>query len=420
MDRTAIIILSVGLLTILVGALVFFGRKPPSPEPATISFWSIKDDENVWRPIITKFQEANPHITVNYVRLEESSYEDILINRLAEGRGPDIFVLPNTLLAKHKDKILPLPAEFGLKAKDFQQTFVDLPSKDLIGPQGEIWGAPIFVDSLALFYDKDAFNAAGIASPPKNWEEVGEAAKLLTKTNPNKEISKSGIALGTYNNTEYAFEILSALILQNNDPIIVPDTKEVALEQGADKALDFYTSFANPSRPNFSWADYLKNSFSAFGEGGVAMIFGFSEDISRITARNPHLAFQASPFPQPAEANTALTYGRYFFPTVSKFSPSPAAAWQFVLYITFGEGAKVYNEETGRPPARRDLLAEGANSAMLDVFYKQALTARGWQVPDETRARRLFQEAINSVVTKTAAPDQAIRRLKDQMFLISR
>lgn len=418
MSRNTLIIIAGGALIILIGGVLFFGRQAAEPEPATISFWSIKDDAAVWEPIINQFQEKNPHITVNYARLEETTYEEVLVNRLAEGRGPDVFVLPNTLLSKHRDKVLPLPSEFRLAAKDFKLAFVDIAVEELIGPQEEILGAPLFVDTLALFYDRDAFNAAGIATPPKNWDEVMETAKLLTKINPSGEITKSGIALGAYNNIEYAFEILSALMLQNGDPVIVRNTTEVAMEQGAERALDFYTSFASPSRQNFAWADYLKNSFTAFGEGGVAMVFGFAEDISRITVRNPHLAFQAIPLPQPKGANTAITYGRYFFPAVSKFSPNPAASWQFVLYATLGEGAKIYSEQTGRPPARRDLIAAGTNSANLDIFYKQALIAKSWQVPDESRTRRLFQEAVNSVVTRTATSDQATRRLKDQLRLL--
>lgn len=420
MPRTTLIIIAAGALIILVGGVLFFGRRAAQPQPAIISFWSIKDDAAVWEPVISRFQEENPHLTVNYTRLEETTYEDVLINRLAEGRGPDIFVLPNTLLVKHRDKILPLPKEFNLKAKDFQAVFADIASAELIGPQGEIWGAPLFVDTLALFYDRDVFNTAGIAAPPKNWDQVAETAKLLTKINPSREIEKSGMALGTYDNVDYAFEILSALMLQNGDPIISRDTGEVAVEQGAEKALDFYTSFAKASGQNFSWADYRKNSFTAFGEGDVAMVFGFAEDVARITARNPHLAFRALPFPQSPSAKTAITYGRYFFPAVSKFSPNPTAAWQFVLYATLGEGARIYNEQTGRPPARRDLIATGANSAILDVFYKQVLTAKSWPVPDETGARRLFQEAVNSVVTRTATPDQATRRLKDQLLLIAK
>ena len=41
---------------------------------------------------------------------------------------------------------------------------------------------PLLGDAYGLYYNKDAFKAAGITAPPKTWSELAEDAKKLTKT----------------------------------------------------------------------------------------------------------------------------------------------------------------------------------------------------------------------------------------------
>jgi ABC-type glycerol-3-phosphate transport system substrate-binding protein len=415
-----ILFIGIGVLALIVGLVIFgIGRQPAEPAPVTLEFWGLDDDEEVWREIITKFQKKNLNFTINYTRLPESTYEEILVNRLAEGRGPDLFMLSNSSISKHRDKIFPLPKGFGISAKDFGRTFADIAYQDLVGNNGEIYGAPLFIDTLALLYNRDIFNTAGIAEPPRDWDAVKSLAQSLTRVNVAKDVVRGGIALGTARNVEHAFEIVSALILQNGDPIVGrEDRVEIGLGIKAQDALRLYTSFANPRQSNFSWTERMKDSITALGEGSVAMIIGFSRDLPVIAAKSPHLALGVSPLPQPKGSNTSLTYGSYFFPAVSKASRNPTAAWRFALDIAYGEGVTLYLNKTGRPPARRDLISAGTKSPQLDVYYRQALSAKSWLVPDESKARNIFREAIGALNTGAVSPEQATARLEQQLRLL--
>ncbi len=406
-----------GLILVIFGVLP--GFKKPTPAKATLEFWSIQDDEEAWRDIIAEFEKQFPYLTVNYRRFDENNYEDLLINRLAEDKGPDVFILKNSWVVKHQDKIYPLPQDsLQFSSRDFQSIFVDVTFADLISGKNEILGLPLFVDTPALFYNKDIFNSSGIAQAPQTWEETVNVSRKLTKKTQLGEISRPGFALGTIANTEYFFAILNSLILQKGETVIDRKNKNVGVGLKTAEVFDFYTSFSDPSKQNFSWNVRFPKSIDAFAEESVPMALGFAGDLARIHAKNPHLNFGVNPFPQAEGVRTKVVYADYFFPTVSKSSQNKEAAWQFLLFITSRAEAKKYLEKTGRPPARRDLVAEGSPTPELEAFWKQALIAKSWPVPDEKAAERVFKEALESVLTKTASSDQAVNKLQEQLRLL--
>lgn len=418
------IILSVIGVIILLQVLVFLrilpGRQAPAPPSAEITFWNIDNNAEAWRQILQNFHTQFPAISVVYKQVNADGYEDMLLNQMAEGQGPDVFMLPNTLLVKNKNKIYPFPQEsLSFSPRDFSSAFVDGTYEDLVSPDGSLYGLPLFIDTPVLFYNKDILNAAGIARVPANWEDLVTVSRQLTQKSVVGEILKSGLALGTSRTIDNSFEILSSLILQSGDPIIQRSPSLTAvLGEGGVKALAFYTSFANPSDKNFSWSDRMPNSLTAFAQASSAFAIGFYDDIARIRAKNPHLNFDIAPFPQQKGIAVPVVYGQYFFPTVSKFSKNPLAAWQFVTYITGKEGAGTYSKQTKRSPVRRDLLSVKPLDANLDIFYRQALIAKSWAVPDDMASRRLFQNAIESAVSGTLGTNDIINNLRDRLTLL--
>lgn len=406
------------LFVIIAAGFLFSGGNELALGPASLAFWSIEDNDRVWREIITKFQEQYPEITVTYTRIPEEEYEQTFINALAQGTGPDIFVLKNAWIAKQGSKAFPLPQEFFQFFRNtFEQTFTDGTAQDLILLDGQIIGLPLWVDAPVLLYNKDLFNAAGIAEPPKNWDEVIQLSRTLTKKSPDGGIIQSGLAMGAYKNVEDSFGIINSLFLQKEDPIVDRASGRAVLDDRALETLAFYTSFANPLLQNFSWNDRKQNSLDAFAEGDASMVITYTRNISRVSAKNPFLNFGILPFPQRKSGRIQAVYGEYFFPAVSKFSQNPAVAWQFVLFATGVEASRIYGERTGLPPARRDIIAQPPQDAR-SIFFRQSLIARGWQIPDEQPTKRLFQETIDAINTRTLDADRALARLRQRLNLL--
>lgn len=411
-----IVFVVVGFLLVFLGLLP--GLKLARPDAFTLEVWGFADDDAIWKQIIKPFTAEYGHITVKYRQFDEDGYESMLLNRLAENTGPDVFMLKNSRMRKHRDKIYPLPqSTFKISINTFDSTFVDVAHGDLVDKTGAIIGFPIYIDSLALFYNKDIFNVAGITAPPKTWDEVVQDVKTLTTISSAGDVARSGIALGSGKNVAHAFEIISALMLQNGDEIITK-TGTLSLTEKSQQALTFYAAFADRTKQTFTWSNLLPNSIDAFAEEKTAMMIGFARDIEIIRGKNPHLNLGIAPFPQLTNTAKPTTYGDYAVFTVSKLSEHPVAAWNFIIKSTGTDNSTLFVEKTGRAPSRRDVLSTQAPPLERELFWRQALTAKSWPVPDYDASKKIFLEVIDSVSLRSANSVQAFNRLREQLRLL--
>ena len=263
-------------------------------DKATLEFWGVFDTRQNFAEVASGFQQIFPGIKINYRQFSFEDYEKALIDALAAGTGPDIFMVHNTWLAKHKDKMAAMPEKSGvvenyqfITPADFQGQFVDVAYRDLV-QDSKIYALPLYVDTLAIFYNKDMFNTAGITRPPKDWEEFSQDVGLLTKFDQSGNIIQSGASIGTARNINRSSDILAALMIQNGTQMTNPTntvasfTRTVNNQRVGENALEYYTDFANASKAVYAWNDQQHYSVDAFIEGKVAMMFNYSHHVKTI------------------------------------------------------------------------------------------------------------------------------------------
>jgi len=272
---------------------------------------------------------------------------------------------------------------------------------------------------LALFYNKDLFNQAKIASPPKNWTEFQEAVKKLTKLDSKGNITKSGAALGTANNVERFFDLLSVIMMQNQT--LMSDESGTALFDKVppnlagrpvppgEEALVFYTDFASPAKEVYTWNNDFGNSLDAFAAGKTAMFLGYSYHIPLLRVRAPKLNWATSRLPQ-IDGNE-VNFANYWVEVVSKKTKNPDAAWAFLQFAaTDKDEAKKYLARVKKPTALRELIALQSQDVELGAFAESVLTAKNWYKGANPRAAEdAFRDMINQVATGTLEVREAIR-----------
>ena len=77
-----------------------------------------------------------------------------------------------------------------------------------------------------MFYNKDLFNTAGIATPPKTWDEFISVIRKLSAKDKFGNLTKSGAAIGAADNVNNAADILSLLMMQTGAKMISEPTKQ--------------------------------------------------------------------------------------------------------------------------------------------------------------------------------------------------
>lgn len=439
---TILFLLMVFIISSGFGCKVTEKKTKEAMKPITINYWRVFDGPDDFEEIIEKYKALHPFITINYKKLRYSEYEAELLNALAEDRGPDVFSIHNTWMRKYQTKLAPMPETItmvypvttgsikkevipetrttkSLSLKELRDKFVDVVSQDVILDDGQVYGLPLSVDTLAMYYNKDLFNNAGISQVPSYWnKEFLQDIKKLTKQDSKRGLIQSGAALGGSKNINRYSDILAVLMMQSGATMMTktgqvtfqsaPDSTTTSYSPGAD-ALRFYTDFADPAKESYSWNADLPNSLDLFISGNLAIMFSYSYDLETIKAQAPKLNFSIAKLPQiEGVPPTNINFANYWVEVVSKKSPAINEAWDFVQFITKEEQVKSYLEKTKRPTALRSLVASQKEDNEIGVFADQVLTAKSWYYGKNVQAA---EEAIAEMID--LVPKNSSDKLKE-------
>lgn len=406
-----------------------FGCKLTSGEvkeklaPITLEYWRVWDDDDAFADIIAEYKTLHPNITIKYRKFRYEEYEKELLEAMAEDRGPDIFSIHESWLKKYRNKISPMPQQISMvyqitkgtlkkevipeirtsatpSLREIKEKFADIVYQDAVIEE-KVYGLPLGLESLVMFYNRDILNASGVAEPPKSWEEFMQAVQKTTRFDSKDNITQSGAALGTGSNIDRSFDIISILMMQNGARMM-EDTK-ATFNSGSNKdlpgieALQFYTDFALPTKNVYSWNKDMPYSLDAFLTGQLAFFFGYNYHIPTIKARAPRLNFAIAPIPQ-VNSNNPVNYASYWLETVSEKSKNTAEAWDFIIFATTKERVKSYLDKTQKPAALKSLINSQLEDEYLYAASIQTLTATNWyQGQDPLAAETAMKEMLDQL-----------------------
>ncbi|MFH1347048.1 MAG: extracellular solute-binding protein [Spirochaetota bacterium] len=433
LSKTQIIIVGAVGLVVLFFILVFLGVIPglkpsgsgglnfgPSGADQTkLNFWGTAeaDSSNSVKRAIEEYSKTNASVQINYRHFDNAEiYEKTLLNALATGQGPDVFMFHSGWLSKHYDKAAPAPEPLNLNY--VQQVFPDVIKNDFISGNS-VYALPLYIDTLALIYNKDIFNAKSIALAPKTWTEFESLIPQLRELNILNQIIKPAAAIGgSGKSIDTAPDLLSLLMLQAGSQM-VDSQGQINFSQNGLSAFNFYIKFANPSNSYYTWNDNIGNSINIFSQGDLAAIFDYQSSISLIKEKNPYLNLGVGVMPQ-SNLEQPVNYSDYWGLAVSRQSKNQVLSWNFAAAVTADPKiSDAYLQASGKPPALRSLIEKYKNDSNLGVFAKQALTAKSWMKPDSESVKQIFSNMIESVLSGKLSSDKALEQAKNQINALS-
>lgn len=387
-------------------------EKPP------LVVWGLWQETTQMQPITKAFEQQTGQ-KVEYKKIASLvDYERSLLEALARGQGPDVFVIHHTWVESKRGLMAPAPQEV-VDTRNVQEEFVDVVTQDLVR-DGKIYGLPTSVDTLALYYNKDILGAAGVATPPRTWETLQQVVQDITKLTPTGDIEQSGVALGTGSNINRSGDIVQLLMAQSGLPIADPKTGLTKMNNAEGiRALSFYTDFANRNKTTYTWNLQEDFSVDAFAQGKTAMMVNYAYQQGTVKAKNPRLSFGISAVPQIADSKV-VNFASYWPFAVSVNSKQPLEAWQFVRFLTNQDMSSRLNKAQNLPPARRDAIALAAREPLLGVFAEQALTAITWPRVDIAATDTIFITMIDSVVTGATTIPTALQTAETRLNQLRR
>ncbi len=417
-----------------------FGCKTPSQQikantkPITLNYWRVYDGSDAFDSIITDYQTLHPNITINIRTFRYEEYEQQLLQAWAEDRGPDIYSIPESWLGKYQSKIHTMPAQttmvfqhqstglqkeiiYEMKTtptptlRQLKDDYPDIVTRNLV-IGGKVYGLPLSLDTLVMFYNKDIFNNSGIVTPPATWSEFQADVQKIVRFGANNKIVRAGTAMGTGTNVERCFDLLSVLMMQNGADMtggmFLPNENDKSQTSPGSQAVAFYTDFAMPLKSVYTWSVEMPNALSAFMAGQVGMVFGYNFNLSSIRSQAPGISFGVAPIPQ-VNASAPSNYTNYWIETVSWKSTHPNEAWDFILFMSQKQELAKYLAVTQRPAPLKSMIASQAEDEYLHAASTQTLTADNWyRGSDAIGAENVFKDMVNQYLNASSDEEKNI------------
>jgi len=419
MSKFQIIVLSIFVVCIIAGVIAFAtfkGGGSGTSLPA-ITVWGTFPSDVFDKYVSDINQGSAETITVTYTQLKPDEFSSKFIAALARGTGPDAILVPVDMILPHLDKFTLIPYT-AFPQRSFMNAYIQ--EANIYLTADGILAMPFTVDPLIMYWNRDMFNAAGIATYPKYWDEFNTLMPKLTVKDSNGTVRKSALAMGDFSNITNAREILGSLFLQLSNPVTAYGNQgletTISLSNGSapQSVLRFFTQFVDPASPNYSWNRGMPNDKTSFLSGITATYFGFASELKDIRMKNPNLNFDAAPLPQVRTGGIKATYGKLFGFSIIRSSPNPNAAYQIISTLVSPMYLPKLAEEMYLPTVRRDLIAQGSTDPYLAVFDATALVANTWLDADLTQSRQLFANMIQTITSGKNSISEAIQDFEDQ------
>ncbi|MEK7531433.1 MAG: extracellular solute-binding protein [Patescibacteria group bacterium] len=437
MTKFQVILISVFTFFILVGVGVFATYKGSGEKEVSLTLWGTFP-EKVMRDFSNSDAIRGAGFRLNYVEENSETIENDLLEAIAAGNAPDMMIVPGDLLLSLENKLILVP-EKTLSERTFKETFIE--GAEIFYTKDGALGIPLAVDPLVMYWNRPLLQSAGFTKPPVFWQDFYILGPRLTQVDKNKNIIRSGVALGEYKNITHAKELLSTLIIQAGSPIVsvgeggLVASLDIRVSENptppAESVLRFYSEFSDPSKNFYTWNKAMPNSREAFLQERLATYFGFGSELPYLSSKNPNLNFFVALLPQVNGARlnpedgvargTKETFGKihaFVFPRNGKNIDSAISA---ALFLSGAIPSSSFTTLTSLTPARRDVLGVPPKDAYLSVFYESALVSHSWLDPSPQATDDLFRDLVSSVTSGRASLSGSVSQAQNDLAeLLSR
>ncbi|MFF3454257.1 ABC transporter substrate-binding protein [Streptomyces sp. NPDC002730] len=350
--KTAAALAATAAISLLASACTGSNENAATDDPnkdVTINFWhgwSAPGEVKAIQDNVARFEKAHPNIKVKVTaNITDAKIQQAL--RAGGSKAPDVV---SSFTTDSVGKFCTSGSFVDLKpfldqskidpAKVFPKTLLDYTQFD-----GNQCTLPLLNDAYGLYYNKDAFKAAGITAPPKTWSEFEKDAEKLTRPKGDS-YSQVGV-MPTY----HGYETTPMHYVSQWGPTYfdADGKSNVAKDPAFSKMLTFQKGLID-KLGGFQKLEKYRNTFGdewgakhPFHTGQVAMQLDGEWRLGM--AKEAGAKFEIGTAPLPVADDQVADYGKgYLSGTVmgiAATSQKQNAAWELLKYMTTDTDAVV-------------------------------------------------------------------------------
>ena len=361
----------------------------------TLSGWQSNPNETrLLEQVLNKFEATHPNIKVKHEVINDQ-YMDVIKTRLIGDAAPDVFYLDSfesTLLMKY-DVLSPLDSYItsNFAAADFESNLLAA-----FRYKGKIYGLPKDFSTLALFYNKKAFQEVGLTKAPATWDELLAYSKKLTlDTNRDGRIEQYGFGLAPELARQYF------MIKAFGGELIDGHGNAAFASPQSLKGLQLVIEQYRKDKSSAQASDVGASSGSEiFGQGKAAMVIEGSWAIPYLKETFPNIDFATAEVPTVGGKKGTIAYTVAY--VMNKQTKHKQAAWQLISYLTGSEGMKAWASAGLALPTRKSVVAAlGYDKKLLYApFVAGAAYATIWQAGENlpTIANNFNNQFVSALI----------------------
>ncbi|MDT3427010.1 sn-glycerol 3-phosphate transport system substrate-binding protein [Paenibacillus forsythiae] len=398
------------------------GAVSASAAPVKITWWHSMSGtgEKAINKIATDFNASHPGIQVEAVY--QGKYDESLNKlkaSLGSDSGPDLM------------QVYEIGSKFMIDSKMITpvQKFIDEDNFDLSSLEpnitryytigGKLNAMPFNTSNPILYYNKDAFRAAGLdpENPPKTFEEYEAAAKALSKN------GKPGAAIAIYGwFMEQLFANQNAEYVNGGNGRDAAATESLLASDAGVKTLEWWKKMVDEKAVANLGRD-TDDTDSAFAAGQVAMTLNSTAALRKMVdavGGKFEVGTGFLPRPEGVKEGGVVVGGASLYIMNNKPEEQQKAAWEFIKYVASPEVQAEWSVSTGYFPitkAAYDQQVLKDNMAKYPQFQTAVDQLHASSASNATsgavmgifpEARQIVEGAIEEALNGQKAPKKAL------------
>ncbi len=372
--------------------------------------WSMLDYDpgvKAWaNGVIKAFEAEHPGVNVELTLPPTNSYQQLLTTQVRGKNPPDVAAVPTAWVPAFSQAGALTPWTDRVDEEflgRFDPTLLDAGKID-----GSLYALPYLSTARALFWNKDAFQKAGLDQPPATWDDVITDGKAVAA----KGGSKYGFALqGT--GVEAFAAWFPYVYWSYGGELAGPDGKLAIDQDACVKGVTVLSDLVSQkvTQPNVTAAD-LPEQLALFTSGDAAMTITGPWLIGTLATEAKGMQYGVAPIPAGTTSSTLDVEDAFI---LFKDGKSPEATTEFAKFLYEPANADALVRGRGMLP----VLTEGFDAPRyqkepLKTFVD--LVRKGKFVPSDPGWLKLSDagtRALQSMYTDGTSPEQTCEAIAE-------
>jgi len=404
-----------------------------TPEPVELTFWHVYGEAHPAYPVlmaqVEAFNGSQTGIKIDALPVPGGNPQEKLLAAIAGGNPPDIAMADASWMPgwAHEGAFTALDefaARDGLTGEQFYPT-----TWEAAQYRGHLYGMPHSTGVVVLLWNKAHFAEAGLDPevPPKTIAELEQFAEKLDQYDEDGNLTQAGFipwvgigGLGYVPLVSFGADLYDEdqQKVTLNDPQLVK-----GFEWGAAWAQRYGIDKLDTFAGTFQAAAFGLAPGDPFYGGLLSMVIAGDWEIVLGPLMAPGLNFgvAATPYADDGGSPYATSTGGYLL-VAPRGSKDPAAAWEFMKYLTSKEAQEAFAGAVGVMPVRQDAqlpaaFRSGDREALIKLLMENAKHPTQAPVAVEMSSRMVaaWQASIRGAADPQEALDQATIELQTRL-----